>query len=55
MTVTDIEPLVGLMEENIRINNVNLTCKAAALPWGYSVGHLDTPFEVVLISDVVCA
>ena len=51
--ITDLPQLVGLMEENIRMNEVT-NCRAMALTWGDDPAPFNPPFDVILIADVVC-
>lgn len=52
VVITDLPQLVGLMEENIKMNSLD-NCKAAALTWGDDPAPFNPPFDVILIADVV--
>lgn len=53
VVVTDLPQLVGLINENIKLNNVQANCRAEALTWGDDPAPFNPPYDVILISDVV--
>ena len=52
MIITDLPELLGLMEENVRLNELD-NCKAAALTWGDNPAPFNPPFDIILLADVV--
>lgn len=52
VVVTDLPELVGIMEENVRLNDLP-NCRAAALTWGDDPAPFNPPFDIILLADVV--
>eukprot|EP00698_Gefionella_okellyi_P025268 TRINITY_DN919_c0_g1_i2.p1 TRINITY_DN919_c0_g1~~TRINITY_DN919_c0_g1_i2.p1 ORF type:complete len:724 (-),score=160.69 TRINITY_DN919_c0_g1_i2:29-2200(-) len=54
VTITDLEHVVPLMQDNVN-SNCTQTCKIRAMAhsWGSSVADLDPPYDVILCSDVI--
>ncbi|OQR95226.1 hypothetical protein ACHHYP_00189 [Achlya hypogyna] len=53
VTLTDMEDVVAMLKYNIALNDLDSVAHARALAWGSAVDHLDAPFDVVVMSDVV--
>eukprot|EP00741_Cyanophora_paradoxa_P000903 tig00000448_g871.t1 len=52
--ITDLEPVVPLIEENIALNGIPANrARALALPWGGPVEHVGGPVDLVIAADVV--
>ncbi|OQS02552.1 hypothetical protein THRCLA_21394 [Thraustotheca clavata] len=53
VTLTDMDEVVPMLNYNIRLNNLQKNAVAKALCWGSPADHLEPPFDVVVMSDVV--
>lgn len=42
------------MNENIRLNGMESICEARVLNWGENIDDFNPPYEVIILSDVVC-
>lgn len=42
------------MKENIQLNQMESVCEAKVLSWGEKVDNFNPPYEVIILSDVVC-